>query len=91
MHAQHVHHRLAGDADLLADDAVALLEAARDHALLHVVGVLDRHVGMRGAQRRDRRARDERVVERIAQGFDGFLVHVRSSYYSLMQTFLRSV
>jgi len=69
-------HGLAGDADLLADHAVAVVELALDHAQLDVVGVLDGDVGLAVGERRDRGEGLECGVQLVAVVVDLVLVHV---------------
>ncbi|MNE60556.1 hypothetical protein D3C80_1557070 [compost metagenome] len=64
---EHVHHRLAGDADLLADDALALLQAAGDQVLLDGVGILDAQLRETLGQRGDRLGAAQGVEQFVAQ------------------------
>ncbi|MCY1379228.1 hypothetical protein D9M69_669270 [compost metagenome] len=75
MHVQHLLHGFAGHADLLAGDAVARGEAAGDKALLDAIGIADVEPEPAAAERRHRRARDERVVEFVAECGDLVVVH----------------
>eukprot|EP01136_Pigoraptor_vietnamica_P030071 Opistho-1_new@88804 len=74
-HAEHVHHGARGHADLLADDALAGLEAARDHALLHAVGIGHGDALVAAGERIDDAARAQRLVELVAELLDQCGVH----------------
>ena len=73
---EHVHHHLAGDADLLADHGLAGVEPALDHAQLDLVGVLDGDRGLAIGQRIDRLALHQRLVQLVAVLFNLFFIHV---------------
>src|SRR3990167_7099937 len=75
IHAQHVLHRLAGDADLLADDLLAGGQPAFEHAQGDVVGVVDADGETALGQRRDRLAVEHRLVQLVAELVDQYLVH----------------
>src|SRR5690606_15978840 len=62
--------------DLLADDGVAVVELALDHALLDGVGILDGDVAFAVGERIDRGAVDQRVVQLVAVLGDSGFVHV---------------
>ncbi|MNR46791.1 hypothetical protein D3C85_1658070 [compost metagenome] len=60
---EHVHYGLTGNADLLADDPLALLHAAAEQALLNGVSVLDAQLRKALGQRRDH----PRLIEGVEQ------------------------
>ncbi len=76
VHAQHVLHRLAGHADLLADDLLAGRQASFEHAQRDVVGVVDADVEATLGQRADRLAVEHGLVQLVAERVDHYLVHV---------------
>ncbi len=86
-HAEEVLDRLAGDADLLADDGFAGGHPPVDEAPLDPVGVVEGDVGLALEQGRNRHAGEPGGVELVAVMLDLFGGHDQS----LMQTFLRSV
>ena len=63
VHAEHVLHRGAGHADLLADDPLAGALAPRQDAERDRVGVIDRELGMTLAQRPHRAPLQQRLVQ----------------------------
>ncbi len=68
VHAQHVLHRSAGDADLLADHPLARALAPREDAERDGVGIVDRKVEVARAQRSDRMPLHQRLVQLLGQG-----------------------
>ena len=92
---EHVHHRLRGHADLLADHAFGTggsrtRQPPFDHPHLDAIGILDRHVGVCIRQRRDGRARFKGIEQRIAERRNR-IGGKRSHRHSLTHTLRSSV
>ena len=65
-YAEHVLHRLTGDAYFLTHDPLASIEAARQQHLGDTVGVLDSDIGLLVGQGRQGALPAKRLVERVA-------------------------
>src|SRR5690554_2501628 len=75
VNVQHVHHRLAGNANLLADYPGTGLLPALKHAQGDVIGILDADVFTTAGQRGNRFPLDHGFVEFVAELLDFLLVH----------------
>src|SRR5690554_7209416 len=75
VNVQHVHHRFAGNADLLADDPGTGLLPALKHAQGDVVGILDADVFATAGQRGDCFPLDHGFIEFVAELLDFLLDH----------------
>jgi len=54
VHAQHIHHDLAGDTDLFTNDRLTSLQPALDHAQLNLVSIFNTDLRLTIRQRIDR-------------------------------------
>ena len=62
MHAQHVLHRLAGDADFFADDSLTRTQTTPQESQRNRIGVIDMKVKAARAQRGHRTPLDQGTI-----------------------------
>ncbi|MCY1287951.1 hypothetical protein D9M70_369670 [compost metagenome] len=72
---KHVHHHLAGDADLLSDHPLPGIEARLDHRQLHLIGLGQGHFRVGLGQWRHSLALTQCLVQLLADALNILIVH----------------